>query len=325
MRNLCFVLTGGDASIFPKQDPESKELPSQETLLPPLNTADSNRVGQENKIHDVTSCLKKEIKSNSSEKAWTNTQTTEDLNAKVIHSTDESAGKKNSSELCPEESDSEVNVMLDSDNLNNKDLGSEPTSMKRKSKSVMEESSDNKVKRKREDKLAESDESLANTCNKVSTVSPETGNSDQNARYDSALVDKVNVSDAETNSAEFDKPSPNNDTCADKKLEKVIDDAVLKFNSSSGKEEKTEKGTLVSDIHRTGAKCVPDGIQDPLREGEDYHSVGAFRTKPGRGEKTLSMACSDKIAKWNVLGCQGALLMHFLERPIYFDSVIVGR
>lgn len=79
------------------------------------------------------------------------------------------------------------------------------------------------------------------------------------------------------------------------------------------------------DIYRTGAKCVPDQQQcDPLGPGLDYHTVGALRTKPGRGERTLSMSCSDKIARWLGVGIQGALISHFLQQPISLETVVVG-
>ncbi|KAM8751711.1 tRNA-specific adenosine deaminase 1 [Acanthopagrus schlegelii] len=81
----------------------------------------------------------------------------------------------------------------------------------------------------------------------------------------------------------------------------------------------------VPDVHRTGAKCVPGGPADPLRPGIGYHSAGVLRVKPGRGEPTLSLSCSDKMASWGVLGFQGALLSHYLQEALYFSTVVVGK
>jgi len=79
------------------------------------------------------------------------------------------------------------------------------------------------------------------------------------------------------------------------------------------------------DLNRTGAKTLikEAGEGDPLLPGVDYHVTGELRTKPGRGVTTLSMSCSDKMLKWNVLGIQGSLCSYLLQNKIFLSSLII--
>jgi len=68
---------------------------------------------------------------------------------------------------------------------------------------------------------------------------------------------------------------------------------------------------------------VPGGRQDRKLPGQEYHTVLAVRTKPGRGDPTASLSCSDKLSKWCVVGVQGALLSLLLDTPIFLASVVL--
>lgn len=106
-----------------------------------------------------------------------------------------------------------------------------------------------------------------------------------------------------------------------------IDTTLTNIDTSSDNIDTSPKNIdmscITKDIHRTGAKCVPNGKQDSLEDGESYHVT--LRVKPGRGDRTLSMCCSDKMMKWCILGINGGLLSNFLNTQIYLTSVVISN
>ncbi|KAH9947307.1 hypothetical protein B0H21DRAFT_692369 [Amylocystis lapponica] len=67
-------------------------------------------------------------------------------------------------------------------------------------------------------------------------------------------------------------------------------------------------------------------INQAARGRDNYSLYGVLRTKPGRADSppTLCMSCSDKIARWNVLGFQGALASRLLQ-PLYLADIVIGE
>lgn len=77
---------------------------------------------------------------------------------------------------------------------------------------------------------------------------------------------------------------------------------------------------------RTGAKPSIHGLPTAC-DVESYtapQALGVVRRKPGKGEATLSVSCSDKIAKWMLLGVQGNMLSNVFKTRIYLHSITVA-
>lgn len=94
----------------------------------------------------------------------------------------------------------------------------------------------------------------------------------------------------------------------------------VEVEHTAGEPPPSKKVKIVGDSTFTGAKLIDqsDQFNDVLAQDE-----GAVRTKPGRGERTLSMSCSDKLAKCLVMGFQGFFLSTFLRSPIYMHSFVL--
>lgn len=77
-------------------------------------------------------------------------------------------------------------------------------------------------------------------------------------------------------------------------------------------------GGRITLTHATGGKMFETEAVDLMSQ-----DIGEIRTKPGKGIRTLSVSCSDKLSRWNILGIQGALLDSILDRPIYLTSFTI--
>lgn len=58
----------------------------------------------------------------------------------------------------------------------------------------------------------------------------------------------------------------------------------------------------------------------PLPQGDNHVQTWDGVTA---GDRLMTMSCSDKILRWNILGCQGSILSHWIP-PVYFSSITIG-
>lgn len=72
-------------------------------------------------------------------------------------------------------------------------------------------------------------------------------------------------------------------------------------------------------LNRGIARATPSNGEGAVYIPEDDKTFGHFKL----GARLHKMCCSAKIARWNVIGIQGALLSLYIE-PVYLSSITIG-
>lgn len=87
---------------------------------------------------------------------------------------------------------------------------------------------------------------------------------------------------------------------------------IFSFSDVDHHPNRLNRGLLRSKIENGAGTVSVFG-----REIQTYDGVA-------QGERLVTMSCSDKLTRWNVLGVQGNLLSNFIEEPIYLASISIG-
>lgn len=99
------------------------------------------------------------------------------------------------------------------------------------------------------------------------------------------------------------------------------DASIYTRNDNQERDEPDAKRVKVNDLPHgfTGAKLLfYEDVEDVMAQTE-----GKIRIKPGKGDRTMSLSCSDKIARWNMMGLQGCMMSSLID-PIYLSSVVLA-
>lgn len=86
---------------------------------------------------------------------------------------------------------------------------------------------------------------------------------------------------------------------------------IFSFTDTENHINRLNRGLLRSKIENGAGTVSVFG-----REEQTYDGVA-------QGERLVTMSCSDKLTRWNVLGIQGNLLSNLIE-PVYLNSISIG-
>ena len=99
---------------------------------------------------------------------------------------------------------------------------------------------------------------------------------------------------------------------------------LMKLDNSTAEGSGDNRNGMVHNLtrHQWHQELTPKQAKWPVYCQQDWCPPGTTTTWSGRGSLHT---CSDKLARWNLLGLQGSLLSSLFSAPIYMDTMTVGR